>query len=95
VYRVTDMQAAAQGAVFCNSCGNATEARQVYVTMWTDDGLVVIENVPARVCDNCQEQYYDEASSRKIVKLASSGFPRQHVVREMVVPVISLDDVEA
>lgn len=80
--------------VFCESCGNATQAKQVYVSMPTDTGLVLIENVPARVCSHCQEQYYDEATAQKITKLASNGFPKRHAVREITVPVFSLDEVQ-
>ncbi len=77
----------------CEACGNVTEAQQVNVTMWIDGGLVVFEDVPARVCPNCLEQYYDEATSQKIIKLANNGFPKRYVVREITVPVVSLDEV--
>jgi YgiT-type zinc finger domain-containing protein len=80
--------------VLCDSCGGVTEAKEISVTMQTDDGgLVLIEKVPARVCNNCQEQYYDEVTSQKIIKLANNGFPKRHVVREIAVPVISLEEV--
>jgi YgiT-type zinc finger domain-containing protein len=79
----------------CQSCGRPTQAAMVHVTMWTDKGLVVIENVPARVCDPCQEQYYDEDTSARILGLASSGFPRSRMIREITVPVFSLDAAAA
>ena len=77
----------------CETCGNPTREKDVDVTMWAAGGLVMIENVPARVCNYCQEQYYDEATSQKIIKLASNGFPEHHRVRQMSVSVFSLDKV--
>ena len=75
----------------CEACGHPTSAKSVHLTLWADRGLVVIENVPARVCENCQEQFYDEAVSSKILQLSSSGFPRNRMVREITVPVYSLE----
>ena len=76
----------------CAACGNPTLAKTVHVTMWTDKGLVVIEDVPARVCDYCEEQYYDEATGTKILALSSGGFAKSRVVREITVPVFSLEE---
>ena len=42
-----------------------------------DDLLVVIRNVPALVCDNCEEEYFDESVTDNLLtevdKFASSG----------------------
>ncbi len=88
------MTEAANGeeAAVCAACGNPTLAKTVHVTMWTDKGLVVIEDVPARVCEHCEEQYYDEATGTKILALSSGGFAKSRVVREITVPVFSLDE---
>jgi YgiT-type zinc finger domain-containing protein len=75
----------------CEACGHPTIAKPVHLTLWADRGLVVIENVPARVCENCQEQFYDEEVSSKILQLSSSGFPPSRMVREITVPVYSLE----
>ena len=78
----------------CEGCGEPTYGKLVHVTMWTEKGLVVIENVPAQVCDPCQEQYYDEETSTKILELASRGFSKDRIVREITVPVFSLEPGE-
>lgn len=78
-------------ALACEGCGKPTYQKLVHVTMWTEKGLVVIENVPAQVCDSCQEQYYDEETGTKILELASRGFSKERIVREITVPVFSLD----
>jgi hypothetical protein len=59
--------------------------------MWRDDRLVVVEDVPARICEACQEQYYDEETSAGILRLVNAGFPQHEAVREITVPVFSLD----
>lgn len=58
--------------------------------MWNGDRLVVIENVPARICEGCQEQYYDADIGEEILRLAGEGFPQAKVVREISVPVFQL-----
>jgi HTH-type transcriptional regulator/antitoxin MqsA len=77
----------------CSSCGNdTTRDATVDVTMHSDKGLVVIENVPARICTNCEEQYYEDWAAAKIRQLVSSGFPKSRIVREITVPVYTLED---
>ncbi|MEQ9449582.1 MAG: YgiT-type zinc finger protein [Rhodospirillaceae bacterium] len=76
----------------CIECGKPTAPAAINVTMWTDSGLVVIENVPAFICSACEEQFYDENTGAKILELANKGFPREKMVREISVPVYSIDD---
>ena len=79
-------------AVPCGSCGSSTEFKWVHVTMWQNEQLVVIERVPAQICNACQEQFYDEGTRAAILRLAENGFPKRRVVREMTVPVYSLQE---
>lgn len=53
---------------------------------------MVVENVPAHVCHECEEQYYDDQIGAKILELANKGFPKDKMVREITVPVYSIDD---
>jgi YgiT-type zinc finger domain-containing protein len=82
----------AEGMLLCPSCGQATQESRMSVTMWSGNRLVLIENVPTRVCDHCQEQLYDELTSSRIMQLAASGFPSSRALREITVPVFSLED---
>jgi YgiT-type zinc finger domain-containing protein len=81
--------------ITCEACGNATKPDTVYVTMWHNGQLVVIEDVPAQICEACHEQYYDEATRAAITRLAENAFPKRRIVREMTVPVYSLEDTSA
>lgn len=76
--------------VTCQACGARTERDSVSMTLWASGGLVVIEDVPAHVCVACGEQYYDDPTQAKLRDLASGGFARKDVVREITVPVYSL-----
>jgi len=72
----------------CQECGSQTQADVVKAAFWTDRGLVVIEDVPARVCRRCAEQFYDEATAAQIQRrLADPSFEPK---RQILVPVVSL-----
>jgi YgiT-type zinc finger domain-containing protein len=83
-------QAAEDAPFICESCNNPTYKKVANVTLWSGDQLVLVENVPVQVCENCQEQYYDEGTGDTILQLASAGFPAEHKVREITVPVFRL-----
>jgi len=80
--------------VTCSTCGSATRADEVSLSMWSGIGLVVIENIPARICDYCEEQFYDEKTQARILELSGNGFPDRQKVREITVPVYSLLEIQ-
>lgn len=77
-------------ATTCSGCGKPTTEKIVQVTMWNGNRLVVIEDVPARICEGCQEQYYDADVGEEILRLSGEGFPKEKMVREITVPVFQL-----
>jgi YgiT-type zinc finger domain-containing protein len=79
--------------ILCRVCGGNTSERVVQVTMWSGGRLVVIEDVPAHVCESCEEQYYDEDAGAKILTLANLGFPTDRADHEILVPVFSIKDI--
>jgi len=59
--------------------------------MWLADGaLAVVEDIPARICGECLEQYYDEDTADALRVLVESGFPAAEASRMVHVPVFSL-----
>lgn len=74
----------------CISCGSS-HVRTVHVrsAFWQGERLVVVEGIPALVCDNCGEQFYEETTDRAIGALRAQGFPPQQATGEMRVPVFS------
>ena len=83
-----------QGAFLCRYCESPTHEDVVKSALWTAGGLVAIEDVPARVCRQCKEHFYDDETSRKITKLTQAGFPAEKARREIPAHVFSLPQIE-
>jgi len=77
-------------AFACEYCGSETCADTVRAAFWRDKGLVAIEGIPARICEGCGEQFYDEATTRKIEKILEN--PTRKARRKVLIPVFSLED---
>jgi len=77
----------------CNNCGgsNIHEAR-VRSAFWHDDRLVVVEDIPAVVCESCYEQYFDDRTMVVLDLLRGEGFPEEKARGELRVPIFSLND---
>jgi YgiT-type zinc finger domain-containing protein len=79
----------------CSHCQSPKlRAARVQSAFWHDDRLVVIEDVPALVCDACGEQYYDDNTVVMLDLLRGNGFPAEQAVREVRVPVFSFAGVQ-
>lgn len=63
----------------------------VRTAIWMGDRLAVVEDIPALTCPTCVEQFYDDAVSDALRRLTESGFPAEDAVREVLVPVFSLE----
>jgi len=80
-----------QSDTSCEYCGAGTHKDVVKAAFWGERGLVAIEDIPARVCEQCGEQFYDEETFRKIERLIAD--PNAKAKRELVVPLFSLREV--
>lgn len=60
--------------------------------IWQGDRVAIVEDIPALVCGQCSEQFYDEPVSDALRRLAEDGFPAHAATSEIVVPVFSLKD---
>ena len=80
-------------SVTCASCGSA-QARLAHVrsAFWHDDRLVVVEGIPAVVCEACREQSFDEGAVVVLDLLRGEGFPAEKARGELRVPVFSFRD---
>jgi YgiT-type zinc finger domain-containing protein len=54
----------------CSFCGGEVKERLVSVDYRTNNKLIVIENVPAGVCKQCNEQYYTAKVAKAMEKIA-------------------------
>ena len=56
----------------CYFCGGTPELGRVTAENWWGEQLVLIENVPAWVCRNCGEQYFDADICRRLDELRAA-----------------------
>jgi YgiT-type zinc finger domain-containing protein len=84
------MDATQQPSAPCPACESA-DTRHAFVrsAFWHNDRLVVIEDVPALVCNTCGEQFYDDATVLLIDRMRANGFPAEDAVGELRVPVFT------
>jgi YgiT-type zinc finger domain-containing protein len=59
--------------------------------IWVEERLYVVEDIPAQVCDECVEQFYDDETTDALRRMTEDRFPADEVKREIVVPVLSLE----
>ena len=79
-------------AALCPRCGAALTPTTVRTSIWQGDRVAIVENIPAHVCSGCMEQFYDDAVSDALRRLAEEGFPPGKATREILVPVFSLEE---
>jgi YgiT-type zinc finger domain-containing protein len=63
----------------------------VKTAIWREDRLIVVEDIPAQVCDACMEQFYDEDTTEALRRLTAEGFSSATAKREVLVPIFSLE----
>lgn len=78
-------------SVPCPRCDGAMRPAMVKTTVWQDDRMFVVEDIPAQVCDSCMEQFYDEDTTDALRRLTEEGFASAAPKREILVPIYSLE----
>jgi YgiT-type zinc finger domain-containing protein len=58
-----------ESALRCKYCGYGTREDVIKAAFWMDDGLIVVEDVLAQVCEGCGEQFLDEETTQQIQEL--------------------------
>ena len=52
----------------CVICKNGeTEPGSTIFTFTNDETIVVVKDVPAKICDNCGEEYLDSETTRRLL----------------------------
>ncbi len=87
------MDAVEQNSATCSRCGGGDlRAATVRSAFWHNDRLVVVEDIPAIVCQTCHEHYYDDTTVVLLDLLRGDGYPPEKALREITAPVFSLRD---
>jgi YgiT-type zinc finger domain-containing protein len=81
---------AVQLPVSCPQCEKEMRSALVKSAIWHKERLVVVEDIPAYVCDSCVEQYYDPAATDLLRSWMAEDFASVEAVRELLVPVYSV-----
>ncbi len=76
----------------CAICGGNLRKEAAKLELWVDGKLIVIEDVPATVCENCGEKYFSAKVSKQIDKLIESDTEAK---RKLEVPVFSFKTIAA
>lgn len=85
------MDAETQPPEPCPRCGEVMSPGTVKTAIWRGDRLFIVEDIPAQVCGTCMEQFYDEETTDVLRRLTEEEFAAIPPVREIIVPVFSLE----
>lgn len=72
--------------------GHVAGLRSVF---WQGDGLIVVEGIPALVCDGCGEPYYDDETTVRLDLLRGGAYPGAQPRGRIEVPVFEFDNLPA
>ncbi len=73
----------------CYFCGGKTEYRKVRAENWWGDTLAFVENVPAWVCEDCGEPYFEADTCEQQDRLRMAPPPARETVE---VPVYAFSE---
>jgi len=74
----------------CKYCGSGTEEGFVQAALHGARGWLILEDIPARVCRQCGEQFYDDRTAERIERITTD--PAAKAEREITVPVYCLTE---
>jgi YgiT-type zinc finger domain-containing protein len=75
-------------AVLCQVCKTGKlGSAEVKTALWHGASLVVVEDVPALVCEQCGEQYYQDEVAMVLDLMRGDGFDAEGADRTISVPV--------
>jgi len=75
----------------CPRCEKLTHGEVVRTNVWQGERLIVVEDIPAQVCDICGEQYYDPLISETLRTLVVDDLESATPKRVIEVSVYSLE----
>lgn len=55
----------------CFKCASPLEEKKVNYIVNLESTIIIIKNVPAKVCLNCKEQYFDDETSQNIERIVN------------------------
>jgi YgiT-type zinc finger domain-containing protein len=77
----------------CHFCGGKVTAKRINVMRHWKDRYVLIENVPAHVCTQCGERYYDATVAEAMDQIMRTSETTLRATREMCIPVVEMPTI--
>jgi YgiT-type zinc finger domain-containing protein len=65
----------------CYLCGGKTEHRLITAENWRGEELALVEQVPAWVCQDCGETYFEAETCRQLDRLCQAPTPPWKIVQ--------------
>ena len=56
----------------CFKCEGELKEKKVNYMVDLENTIIIIKGVPAKVCNECKEQYFDDETSENIEKIVNS-----------------------
>ena len=79
-----------QASLQCKHCKSETVEKMVRSAFWVNEQLIAVENIPARVCQECEVHFYDDETAEKIAALDKIRTVPDGATRDVAVSVFSL-----
>jgi YgiT-type zinc finger domain-containing protein len=74
--------------MICRACRGPMTEKKITVDLRVNDNLLIVEEVPAKVCEHCGERVFTPAVTKKLQDLAKR---RKKPPRTQRVPVFNLE----
>jgi len=79
--------------VLCDRCEQGLLTEQpIQTAFWRGEGLVVIRNIPAMVCQTCGEEYVADLTAIALDRMRGNGLTAMGSAERMIVPVLDYVD---
>ena len=78
----------------CKYCESETVEELVKSAFWVNEQLIAVENIPARVCRECEAYFYDDETAEKIAALEKLRGVPDGARRDVTALVFALGDNE-
>jgi len=83
-----------QASLQCKHCKSETVEKMVRSAFWVNEQLIAVENIPARVCQECEVHFYDDETAETIATLGQLIAVPDGVKRDITASVFTFGEKE-
>lgn len=78
----------------CKHCESETVEKLVRSAFWVNEQLIAVENIPARVCPECEVYFYNDETAETIAALGQLRAVPDRVKHDITVSVFAFENKE-